>query len=233
MEQDTKNNVSATNELVPVSEGKVGGVTCNVCDARALHTFLGARKDFTNWIKDRIARYQFLENQDFTIYSPNLASKPSDCSPNLASKRGGHNRTNYLLTLDMAKELAMVENNEKGRQARRYFIECEKKARGATSGIQQPQLGNAALPYDVEKACDFAAIRLSNELHHQAMALMGGTLHDGDEELVFHCTFLLKRRVQDRLVSFAKDRLSKNVSPEKVVEAVMSWRPLGLSGLAH
>ncbi len=35
----------------------------------------------------------------------------------------------YHLTLDMAKELSMVERNKKGRQARRYFIECEKKLR--------------------------------------------------------------------------------------------------------
>ncbi len=55
------------------------------------------------------------------------------CSPDLVSKegqgRGGHNATEYRLTLDMAKELAMVENNERGRQARRYFIECERAAR--------------------------------------------------------------------------------------------------------
>ncbi|AWY01572.1 hypothetical protein A8139_17585 [Marinomonas primoryensis] len=34
---------------------------------------------------------------------------------------------NYFITLDMAKELAMVERNEKGKQARRYFIDCEKQ----------------------------------------------------------------------------------------------------------
>ena len=33
----------------------------------------------------------------------------------------------YHITLDMAKELSMVERNEKGKQARKYFIECEKK----------------------------------------------------------------------------------------------------------
>ncbi len=46
----------------------------------------------------------------------------------ILSKSGGRPQTNYILKLDMAKELSMVEANEKGSQARRYFIECEKKA---------------------------------------------------------------------------------------------------------
>ncbi|WP_240536708.1 phage antirepressor KilAC domain-containing protein [Bartonella sp. WD12.1] len=55
--------------------------------------------------------------------------------------RGGHNRKEYHLTLDMAKELAMVERNEKGKQARQYFIECERKAKqplDLVSALQNP-----------------------------------------------------------------------------------------------
>lgn len=104
------------NELIKVAQATVGTNTVQTVSARDLHAFLEVGKDFSNWIKDRVDQYGFLENQDFV------------CSPISASSgRGGHNRKDYHLTLDMAKELAMVERNEKGKQARQYFIECERK----------------------------------------------------------------------------------------------------------
>ena len=85
--------------------------------ARELHEFLGVGRDFTTWIKGRIEKYDFKENVDFTIV--NLAHQ------NGGTSWGGNNKLDYALTVDMAKELAMVENNEKGKIARRYFIQCE------------------------------------------------------------------------------------------------------------
>ncbi len=119
--------------LVPVFNGALDGRYRQLCDARDLHTFLGVGRDFSNWIRGRIEHFCFKEGED---YSPVLANSQgcdtSICSPVLASKterRGGHNRTEYHLTLDMAKELAMVENNDQGRQVRRYFIAMERQAR--------------------------------------------------------------------------------------------------------
>lgn len=85
--------------------------------ARELHSFLESKKDFSSWMKDRIERYGFIENQDYCLLTEIGEQKG----------RGGHNKIEYILTVDVAKELSMVEGNEKGRQARRYFIECEKK----------------------------------------------------------------------------------------------------------
>jgi len=84
-----------------------------VVDARELHTFLESKRDFSHWIKFKIKKYGFVENQDYVT---------------LAKKDGRQVLIEYGLTLDMAKELAMVENNENGRKVRNYFIECEKKA---------------------------------------------------------------------------------------------------------
>lgn len=87
-------------------------------NARELHEFLDVGRDFSNWIKDRIAKYGFVEGED---YSPILANRVGDGV--------GKPKTEYLLTLDTAKEIAMTENNERGRQVRRYFIEVEKRVR--------------------------------------------------------------------------------------------------------
>lgn len=110
-------------QLIPVVASVIGNQTVNTVDARALHTFLEIGRDFSTWIKARIEEYSFEADKDFCSF---LASEDKDRSPNLGSK-GGQNRIDYCLTLDMGKELAMVERNEKGRQARRYFIECERK----------------------------------------------------------------------------------------------------------
>jgi anti-repressor protein len=111
-------------ELIPVVTAEIGGQPITAVDARELHGFLEVGRDFTNWIKDRIEQYGFIEGQDFTVFdSPNSADQ---------SGRGGDRRSKrYAISLDMAKELSMVERNEKGKQARQYFIECERRAKSA------------------------------------------------------------------------------------------------------
>lgn len=104
--------------LLPVFTGKIAQTENLLCDARKLHEFLQVSSRFTTWITRRIEEYSFQENQDFIFASQNWEAKKG---------RGGHNKVEYHITLDMAKELAMVERNEQGRAARRYFIECEKK----------------------------------------------------------------------------------------------------------
>ena len=108
-------------ELIQMADQQIGGCLVQTVNARDLHVFLEVGKVFGTWINDRIQQYGFVENQDFVCF-PILGSKNLD-------GRGGHNRKDYHLTLDMAKELAMVERNDKGRQARRYFIECERRLR--------------------------------------------------------------------------------------------------------
>ncbi|EKH3668424.1 antA/AntB antirepressor family protein [Escherichia coli] len=106
-----------TTQLIPVFEGTISNEPTLLVNARDLHGFLEVGKDFSNWIRARINEYGFVEHLDYILFSPNLA------------KTLGRRRKDYHLTLDTAKELAMVERNEKGRQIRRYFIECEKKLR--------------------------------------------------------------------------------------------------------
>ncbi|EIO3924760.1 antA/AntB antirepressor family protein [Escherichia coli] len=104
-------------QLIPVFNGAIANETTLLCNARDLHAFLGVGKVFAAWITSRIADYEFVENQDYIVTFSKTGKRK-----NVLCK-------DYHLTLDTAKELAMVERNEKGRQIRRYFIECEKKLR--------------------------------------------------------------------------------------------------------
>jgi anti-repressor protein len=103
------------NELIAITT-QGGKQTVN---ARDLHTFLEVGKDFSTWIKDRIQQFDFIEGQDFKK-SENLSSPISG-----NSKARLQTVKEYTLTISMAKELSMVERNEKGKQARQYFIACE------------------------------------------------------------------------------------------------------------
>jgi phage anti-repressor protein len=92
-------------------------------DGRELHAFLGSKQEFSTWIKKKIAKYDFTLNQDFTTIDNLIKRKGA---------RGASVSTEYSLTLDMAKELSMLEGNEKGKMARRYFIERDKQLASLT-----------------------------------------------------------------------------------------------------
>lgn len=84
-------------------------------DAKELHEKLEVQTRFDIWLNRRIEEYDFIAGQDF-------------CT-NLNKSTGGRRATEYWLTIDMGKELAMLENNEAGRAVRRYFIAAEKAYR--------------------------------------------------------------------------------------------------------
>jgi len=97
---------------------------------RELHKFLEVGKDFSTWMKDRIEKFNFVENSDYYKICFNKNGEqiqlPKNGESNNQAVTNVH-KIEYVLTLDMAKELSMIENNEKGREARKYFIECEKR----------------------------------------------------------------------------------------------------------
>ncbi|ENC4793618.1 antA/AntB antirepressor family protein [Escherichia coli] len=117
------------NQLIPVFNGTIANETTLFVNARDLHAFLEVRRDFSTWIKNRITEYGFAVDVDYILVHQNGGIKG----------RGGDRRSkDYHLILDTAKELAMVERNEKGRQIRRYFIECERKLHQQSSTILAP-----------------------------------------------------------------------------------------------
>ena len=81
---------------------------------RELHEFLEIKTEYAKWIS-RMIEYGFTENQDFRVIVKN------DENP-----KGGRPGSDHEIKLDMAKEIAMIQRNEKGKQARKYFLEVEK-----------------------------------------------------------------------------------------------------------
>jgi phage anti-repressor protein len=115
-------SITKKNELVIAGSGDN-----LLIDARLLHQQLQVSTPFSMWITRRIDEFGFDENQD---YFSILGIKKNRFT-NLLGKRGGQNKVDYHLTMDMAKELAMIERNEVGRKVRRYFIAVEKEMREA------------------------------------------------------------------------------------------------------
>ena len=99
--------------LIPVFNGSIQNQPVQLCNARDLHSFLEVGKVFGAWIQDRINEYGFIQDEDYFV---------------ITERTNGRPRKEYHITLDMGKELGMVERNERGRQIRKYFIECERRA---------------------------------------------------------------------------------------------------------
>ncbi|EDO7876593.1 phage antirepressor Ant [Campylobacter coli] len=117
---------------IQIYNDKTIGAEINSANAREIFQFLNSLQDYSNWIKNRISHYNFIENQDYIIELVYTKGRP---------------RKEYYVTLDMAKELCMVENNEKGRQARRYFIECEKRLKNLEQEKMQKLAFHQSLGY--------------------------------------------------------------------------------------
>ena len=98
------------NELIPINMNDPERITVS---ARDLHEFLEVETRFNDWFH-RMCEYGFAENHDFRFYSK------------MSNTSGGRPAQDAQITIDMAKELCMLQRNEKGKQARQYFIQLEK-----------------------------------------------------------------------------------------------------------
>lgn len=136
------------NTLIPITQTDDGR---QAVSGRALHQFLEIQTPYNKWFP-RMVDYGFTEGEDFTTI--------------LSESTGGRRAEDHILTLDMAKEVSMIQRNEKGRQARAYFIECEKRAQNPVAALP----GRRALAQMVLEAED-RADKATAELEAAAPAL--------------------------------------------------------------
>ena len=109
------NTLNPTTQLIPLTATD-NGVTAVM--GRDLHAFLEVRAKYADWFP-RMVEYGFTEGNDYLLKIEKVRDR-------LGRERDSHN---HVLTLDMAKEISMIQRSEKGKQARQYFIECEKRAK--------------------------------------------------------------------------------------------------------
>lgn len=134
------------NEIIKISNFEIGNEVINSVNAREIHEYLEVKTRFNDWINRAITKYDFKENIDYSKMSIPQIGNPKPI-------------IDYIVTLDMAKELAMLENNEKGKEIRKYFIKVEKDY------ISSLQLNKQnILDAEIYKKKYFEAIERENEL---------------------------------------------------------------------
>ena len=151
------------NELINITKATINDEEVNAVNARELWQKLGVKTQFNHWIGRRIKDYGFEDGVDFTVVK------------NGHGINGQFQPTEYIISIDMAKELAMVENNERGREIRRYFIEVEKEFRRQTSKtLPTPEVLMATLCTEMERRIKAEAERDEYRRNLQRIALASG-----------------------------------------------------------
>ena len=121
--------------------GSINNEEVTLINGEDLHAALGIKTRYSDWVLRRIDEYKFVLNQDFAKV------RKTEQVKNAFGFRSVE-KTEYHLTLDMAKELAMVERSEIGRQVRRYFIQIENEVRDAIHAWALAQLADAQAQRD-------------------------------------------------------------------------------------
>lgn len=127
---DSRSNVSG--ELIPLTEND--GVSAVM--GRDLHKFLEVKTPYDKWMP-RMVEYGFVAGQDF--------------STKMSESTGGRPSQDHIISLDMAKEISMIQRTDKGKQARQYFIECERRAKQAPAELTRLELLQIAMESEKER----------------------------------------------------------------------------------
>ena len=110
------------NELVPVY---ITGTGEKVVYGTELYEYLGSKQEYSNWVKNRLRECDSIEDTDFTTI--------------LSKSTGGRPKQEYIIKIATAKEMAMLEHNQKGKQVRRYFIRVEEKYKEEKKKVTQTE----------------------------------------------------------------------------------------------
>ncbi|MBC8059301.1 MAG: antA/AntB antirepressor family protein [Clostridiaceae bacterium] len=187
------------NGLIPVFQVK----DSKLVNGRDLHEFLEVGTKFTDWIKERIEKYGFVENEDFFTTSEKRE----------VANGGFKMVVEYLLKLDTAKEISMVQNNEKGSQARKYFIEVEKKFKE----IVNPQSIEDLIIMQAQRMKD---IRLQIQQAKDQSAAIGEAVQEIREVIVVSPQADWREQTNKLVAKICKKLDSYNLPKETIYKAL-------------
>lgn len=123
--------------FVPVLERQIGGRNVLSVIARDVHVFVGGSYRFAHWFKEQVERCRLHDGED---YQEEVFQR------NLKNPSAGRPRRDYVLTLDAAKEIGMVDKGPRGKELRQYFLECERRLASGDAASQAASTAVAVLP---------------------------------------------------------------------------------------
>ena len=147
------------NELIIIRPTLINGAEVNSVNARDLHAVLESKQDFSTWIKKRLDEVDAVENVDYIVFHKKMENL-----------EGGRPQVEYILSTDIAKEIAMLERNEIGKKVRRYFIEVEKAYQNKTTPLNQLDYMQLQLNYLKEQGKKIYALEnKTDEIHKEQL----------------------------------------------------------------
>lgn len=136
-------------QLIKINNMVIGRSETNAVNSRDIHKFVESKQQYADWIKSRLSELGAVDGVDFMFHK----------FMNPEIKSNNKTQIDYIVTLDIAKHLAMMERNEKGKQARQYFIEAEKELKSGLLPFD-PNDELAMLDYAKQLIMDKRALEL-------------------------------------------------------------------------
>ncbi|MGX2951634.1 antA/AntB antirepressor family protein [Ursidibacter sp. B-7004-1] len=173
--------------------GSLQNQSVQLINARELHQKLENGKQFSDWIQHRISKYKFSENLDFIVVHQ------------LVSVDRGffgmrqENIKEYHITLDMAKELCMLERSELGQQARRYFIQKEKEANALKQAQPKAEMTISTTEYIELLKSQNTLLKQSLKQHSPRQAPKALTLDEKQQILLLSKQGLSHRQIAEQI----------------------------------
>ncbi len=203
-------------------------------NARELHRRLKVGRRFADWIKDRIGKYDFIKNIDYFKVLPRKEPKQAKnfdftILRNQKSKRGGDVRSiDYILTIDMAKEIAMLENNEIGKRVRKYFIRTEENFKQVMRvALENPKFVN-------QLSEDFQETREETKDYRKDFTdsikkYISDKYYGAYTDMLYQFLFEERAKEYRKLLNLAKKDLTRNTMYEEILFVIGSFET-GLAG---